>query len=550
MPIVEENGQKIILCDYPDAYKSKYWKKMSQLICENYSTGLVVQPQKVTNILLEAFHHFCSFLTEELSKCNKASFYFFCHYLNENMNQIWMDIGNKNHSLSIDPNDFARTRRGLKIILEQATKLDLKGNISFYHEYLENQKIYQHKLEELLYIINWSVELSEYVAQSQILPGSLNLQIEKNLFTTLNQPPYPEFIKSLHLQMSDAGEQVELFDTYPQITSFFKKLNIDINQIMYDIPVGDPLNPSSYFKSFELQKYKEHITVNLGYNQRTTDIIFEGLTVSEDNVLDVSTSIYNNQHENRFTFRPILKYNIDNTPYYLVYSLKWYESIYALTTNCFPFGNYPKEWNNLESFTKLISELSNNHDKILENPILKFLEEKNIMHDNNVKTLHKNKQESTSLLIKGLGEIDIIFIHQKFKTIYICECKNNRARFDFNNWKRDISKFKNEYEIKLIKKVEWLKNNIELLQKHFELKYSKALDFSNYSIMPIFIINAPTLYMFDGKVRAFSIKQIKDIINEIPVDIHLQFKSENDDKEYIIKHPYFSNLEIELFKNT
>lgn len=202
----------------------------------------------------------------------------------------------------------------------------------------------------------------------------------------------------------------------------------------------------------------------------------------------------------------------------------------------------PKEWARHKGIRKFVSHLDNTHDAILEDPVNEYLKSQNIMHDSNVKSLEQ-EGDNIRVDIEGVGEIDILYLDEAEKIIYVCECKHNRSRFDLNNWKRDYSNFKDKYENQLTKKVNWIKANTLPVQKHFQILYNNPdLDISGYSIKGIFIINAPSVYMYNGMYRTYTIKDFKEKINGTFENIEFMFHNEDSGKNFHITYPYFDNL--------
>jgi len=65
---------------------------------------------------------------------------------------------------------------------------------------------------------------------------------------------------------------------------------------------------------------------------------------------------------------------------------------------------------------------------------------------------------------------------------------------------------------------------------------------SEFEIRGIFIINAPTIYMFNGDYRALTIMDFISLINREYADTKFEFTNENTGKKTLIEHPYFDNV--------
>ena len=222
-----------------------------------------------------------------------------------------------------------------------------------------------------------------------------------------------------------------------------------------------------------------------------------------------------------------------------------------LSTNCFPFGLFPEEWKSNVDLKKFIEKIDNTHDKILQEPIINKLIGKSFPYEIDIKSFQTLKKQFININ-SSVGDIDILFLDTENKIIYICECKHNRSRFDYNNWKRDYANFQEKYEKQLERKVNWASQNIKIIEIHFKLRKENPIndiDLSMFSLEGIFIINAPTLYMFNSKYKCYTIYDFSKIMNneQVFMDFHLSVEDRN--KTYIIKHPYFDNIEKTIENN-
>jgi hypothetical protein len=136
-----------------------------------------------------------------------------------------------------------------------------------------------------------------------------------------------------------------------------------------------------------------------------------------------------------------------------------------------------------------------------------------------------------------------VFINEVDKIIYVCECKHNRSRFDFFNWKRDYHNFKDKYELQLTNKIRWIDENKTLLLEHVELKYCATIEIKNeYVVKGIFIINAPTIYMYDCLYPTLTLKNFQELINGNYRPKQFIYIDRNNEKK-IIEMPYFQNID-------
>ena len=105
---------------------------------------------------------------------------------------------------------------------------------------------------------------------------------------------------------------------------------------------------------------------------------------------------------------------------------------------------------------------------------------------------------------------------------------------------------KDKYEKQLERKVNWVIQNTEIIENHFKLRKDKPIsniDLSKFSVEGIFLINAPTLYMFNSKYKCYTVYDFSRITNneQVFTDFHLFVEDQN--KTYVIKHPYFDSID-------
>jgi len=544
MPILNVLNKKVVLANYK--FSDKYWPILTELVLEKIGDEEIKDPKFVQNILKECFVKLCSIFEQKISEQRKASFYIFCQNLHEDSIEIWLKTID-GYSLGEIEEDFAGSRRILKIILEQSCKLDLSGTPNFYNEIISNKDSYTEYLEELLYLGSWCFALSEYISKSQLFPDSIGVKIEKNKLNILIYPPYAELYKFVFSEIQKHNKDVALSDSMIGFVTLLKeKFEVDYN-ILAQFITEQLRNPNYKFGLISLGSMIEDIHTEFRYDKNFITAFYKGLTVNKTNALSIEDCFLKNQDENRHVFRPILELKADDEIYYMIGYYKWLESLTLLTTNSFPFGLYPSEWKKYKVIKTFVNEIDNTHDKLLEDPVNKLLAENSRLFDSNIVSFRQLNGNNINIQ-NDVGDIDILFLDIKFEIIYVCECKHNRSRFDYSNWKRDYSNFKSKYENQLDRKVNWVKENVEVVEHHLKIKYPEQniLKLKDFRIVGIFIINAPTLYMFNGKYRAFTILDINNLLKEQFVDVKFEFTNESTGKKLLVEYPYFDNLENRL----
>jgi hypothetical protein len=287
----------------------------------------------------------------------------------------------------------------------------------------------------------------------------------------------------------------------------------------------------------------ETIAKQNGYDKSLVHDFYSGMMISKENKLTFEDGILRNQDIRRHVYRPIIKLNIDNIECCIIGMNKWLESFTSLISNALPFGVCPVEWMKHQPIIEYMQHLQNTHDRILEDPAIQLIEKKRFKNERNLKSIRTKKGDNISIIKKGVGEIDIVFINEVDKIIYVCECKHNRSRFDFFNWKRDYHNFKDKYELQLTNKIRWIDENKTLLLEHVELKYCATIEIKNeYVVKGIFIINAPTIYMYDCLYPTLTLKNFQELINGNYRPKQFIYIDRNNEKK-IIEMPYFQNID-------
>lgn len=112
-----------------------------------------------------------------------------------------------------------------------------------------------------------------------------------------------------------------------------------------------------------------------------------------------------------------------------------------------------------------------------------------------------------------LGDIDVLFISKKFKKIIVCEVKNfelSRNMYELYNEYHDMFDPDNEKSFynKHMKRVEWCKNHISDIVKHYNLEQKK------WKIDYCFIVNEPLISnkVMKVNINAYTLEDIDKYI--------------------------------------
>ena len=539
MAVVKISGLAMIEIDF--SYSEKYWPEISSFVNQKYGDKEIKEASVVQEVLKDCFKQFEQYFQSILAQKKIASFFILVHNFHENSILLW-EKQLKGENLAINKSHFAAIRRVLKIILEQACGYKLKGTPNFNKELFLRRYEYQAHLEELLYLGHKAIELSEYVARSQLFPKSVGIHVIRGELNILFYNPYNALYKFIDDDLPKHNEKVEIFLTLEELKRTWKEsLNIDIGILGGNL-LHQENEAINRFAVVLINDFIEKISEQFKYPKNLVIDFYAGLTLHKDNKLDFEDCILRNQDLNRHTFRPILQLDIDDNQYWLVGINKWNESLTILSYNAFPFGFCPPEWMKHEAIKKYIHKLEDTHDEILEVAAEKLLDRERIDYDRKVQSLKTRTGNNINLAKKGIGDFDIIFLDKFNKVINVCESKHNRARFDLFGWRRDYHNFKETYEKQLTKKIQWVESFKQEVLEHFEIKYKFTLaDKQEYIVRGIFLINAPTIYMYDCVFPTLTLHNFEEFLTGRYFPAQFSFTDENE-IEHKIDLPYFQNF--------
>jgi hypothetical protein len=541
MGIITILGRKITTAD--DSYSEKYWPQVTELIRLNYGSDRITEAKKVQEILRRCFNFLCDCFTETLKQNKKASFFLFVNDIHEDSIDIYRHqlTGNR---LAIDQGHFILSRRIMKCILEQGCTLEMEGHPNLYQEVTQNSDAYSRHLDELIYLGSMAITMSEFISRSKLCPHSIGVEISNNEFTRLTFEPFNTLFTWWRKDYDRHSDEVQIGNN---IVLELKAILQNKLAVSYD-RLCDFIFMQSQFPiyRFGLLRFDDligYMHTSYGYSTDFLNTFYSGLMVSKRNVLSFDDCIMKNQNEYRHMYRPILEYTIDGKPYCIIGANKWSESLGQLMTNCLPFSQFPSEWNAIKPLKLFFQSVMDSHDKILEDPAVDIMKEHNVIFDRTIKSIKRPDNRNISIVrLQNVGEIDIMFIDPYSKVIFVCECKHNRSRYDLYLWINEITKYRADYEPQLLNKCAWISQNKILALEHLELINSVNItDKDEYTVVPLFIINAPSLYMYDSEYLVLTLHDLRLFFTGEHKTV--EFNGEINGKPIIIQKPYFQNAE-------
>lgn len=534
----------IPVLSYDFTARQKYWTALSQYLITKHGKQHFTEHAKVEEILLDGFQ----FLVDEFRKLlqpeNSLKFYLYIFWLHEESIKLYVKTLDGFKLEEIDENEFAMYRRILKLILEQGCNTDLEWG-KFPNA--EELKMMDDKIQELLYLGTWIYGFADFIAFHKMVEECHDIKFdEKDLLMVDWQYHYGETYNQLFPMLREdyvkgTFDKGSIHELKAAIESCF---GVDYNfaiGIIFEIKKHHSPNDPT------LQTIQPHVLpLNLvqqrDITQNLAETFYAGLTLSRQNKLSIEEVVRKPYSTQRYMFRPILVYNVSGEERALVGIEKFAESIMVLATNAIHWNAMQKEWLTVKCIQTFVNKKGNEHDKIFEDKIEEIIKSKDFFYCRNIKTFKQPSGSNLRIDNALAGEIDFIIVNQELQRIFVADAKYNRARYEGVGFRNDYSNFLDSYEPQLKKKVDWIANNLTVLQEHLKIINNLAvLDLTSYEVEGIFLINTPTFYMFNGTYKAITLKQTSEFIDGKYEYPHLMISNEDGEDEYVmmVQHPYF-----------
>jgi len=542
MPRVKIDNKIVISYDF--TAKEKYWPSLSNHLIEKHGNGHFKDHEKVEQILIDGF----DFLVENFKRLieteKRLTFFLYIFWLHEQSIKIYIKTLSGFKLGTISKSEFAKYRRILKLVLEQGCDIDLEwGKFPTGQEVLSMDE----KIQELLYLGTWMYGFADTIAFQKMVEECHEVYFdEEDLLVVDWQYHYGKTYNQLFpMLVEDYAKGTFDEEAIHELKATIEKcFSID-----YDFAGGIIFEIKKHHSPHEpdLQTIEPHILPLNLVNQSEipkdlAEKFYNGLALSRKNKLPIEQVILKPYSTQRYMFRPILIYSIGGEDRALVGQEKFAESMMVLATNAIHWNAMFCEWLELRCIQFFITKKSNEHDKILEDKIEEIVKTKGLLYCRNIKSFKQPSKSNIRIDNELAGEIDLIVVNLNINKVFVADAKYNRARYEAVGYRNDYTNFIKSYEPKLSKKIDWIKNNLPILQEHLKIIYNRIdIDLTGFEVNGIFIINTPTFYMFNGAYKAITLKQIGDFLEGKYEYPDLCIIDANGEEEMIkmVQHPYF-----------
>lgn len=540
MATVIVHGKTILSYEH-EVHREKHWTTLSQFIIDKYGEESVDDHEKVEPILFDCFCFLVSEFRRLIQEETTIRFFYHVFFLNE---QSWEFLVKTREGYpfgNINEIDFSRYRRILKLILEQGCDVDLAWVTE--PTPAEILRI-EFKVQELFYLGTWMYTFADYIAYHKMVKDSKFIDFNNESHIAVHwKEPYSFVYDSLfpNLETDYVNAIVE-----EDATTKLKDAINNCFAIDFNLAVGLIIQVKKHFSAELTQTIEPYVlpinlAANFNISEAVANCFYAGLSISRNNKMSIEDTILKPYSTERYMYRPILIYKVNNVDRALVGEGKIAESMYVLATNAISWNTIPFDWRENKCMVKYMSKKGNEHDSMLEDKVQEILIRLKLPFCRNVKSFKRPGQDNINIDNALAGEIDFIIINQETQKIYVADSKYNKAKYEAVGYRTDNTNFKDKYETQLLKKITWIDENRIIVQNHINYLYSGLeIDLADYIVEGVFFINTPTFYMFNGKYKALTLNKTEGYLNGTFDFPTLVFVRENQ-PDLELNHPYFSH---------
>ncbi len=526
----------------------KFRVELSKILLEKFGRGPHTQ-EEIQEILrccldfhIEKFREICM---------GETSYFFYQNVLmfHEEAVELAVKEKGKTHSNIITGEYLAVYRRILKFNLETGCEVKMK----IVQPQKKDRERIERLLDDLLFLGDMILMSVSIYAEQGMIEDVGEIYFDKNdLYVFTRRHHYNTIFDYINEELGHAVEKMIIDED--GFEDLAKALKSCIGVSYHDAgSVVAAINEQLHFTGgFGWESLPTSLETYHGVPYEKGELFFKGLTLSRDNKMSLLDLACKPNNLRRYLYRPIIIWNINDNDFAFCGPHAWTETIIQFTTNALPWGKGPEEWMGNKCFRDFVNRKEDAHDKWLDDAVELQLKESNVYYDRNVTGLHTNAGY-VNIDVKGLGEIDFIIIAHDVKKIFITDCKHLMSRYDAANQKNDFNAFTKgskktkSYNQTMTAKLEWFNVNKNILEEHFAIKNKLGkLPLTEYRIEGMFIINTPTLYMYNADYRIYTLNQVSAVLNGTYQDQTFVVHSEDENSTSLmhIKYPYFKKPKL------
>lgn len=525
-------------------FRDIYWREMTQIVRHELGVGKFTDPGVVRSMLEELLTYLLDEFQHVALKGRNLSFLIFVHGIHEGSITI-TQLAQHNHPDIIkalneqDRRELPGVRRILKLVLEEILfeqfEQEMTPDIAAHAQAtIENVAL----LEELLYLGVWALELKECINACAMYPKAIALKSSwKELLTIMTTFPYKKLLDVVNQDIIN----------YSNV--HYESLNEELDTALQQ-DFGSSL---THFLDLMPEQSgsgvipREEFLREIGYEGAALKQLrpfYTGLTLSVANKLPLAESFKKTQLNARLIYRPIIEFkDRHGNDYWLVGRNKTLESRMVLQTSAMLWGELPREWYVGEHTREFVHHTETQREESMMAKIAELLDRQQVLYSTSIKSMFDGRGQGINIVKNGPGEIDLIFLDQVNKKVYVCECKNNRPRHEPFYLLSDRRYFVKKYEPQLVRKHTWLSQRLDLVQSHFQQQHGSQLDLMGWTVEGLFLLMSPSYYKYDGLFLALTVSDFDKFLIENFSFNYPVFRFERKGRlPGEVHYPYFKNL--------
>jgi hypothetical protein len=525
-------------------FREIYWREVTQIVRHELGVGKFTDPAIVRSMLEELLAYLLDEFQRVALRGRDLSFLVFVHGIHESSVTI-TQLAQNNHPDIIralnkqDRRDLPGVRRILKLALEEILfeqfAQEMTPDVAV-HSQATTKNVAL--LEELLYLGIWALELKESINACAMYPKAIALQSSwKEMLTVTTTFPYDKLLQVVNQDII----------SYPNV--HYESLNDELDTALQQ-DFGSSL---THFLDLMPGKSgsgvipREEFLREIGYEGAALEQLrpfYTGLTLSVANKLPLAESFKKTQLNARLIYRPIIEFkDRHGNDYWLVGRNKTLESRMVLQTSAMLWGELPREWYVGEHTREFVQRTETQREESMMAQIAELLDRQKVLYRTSIKSMIDGQGQGVNIVKNGPGEIDLIFLDQMNKKVYVGECKNNRPRHEPFYLLSDRRYFVKKYEPQLVRKHAWISQHLELVQSHFQRHQGAPLDLTGWTVEGMFLLMSPSYYKYDGLFLALTVRDFDKFLTDDFSFNYPVFRFERKGKlPGEVHYPYFKNL--------
>ena len=534
-----------------DFTDTKFRKELSAQLLDRYGPGPFDEAtiHKLLSFGLDySVKRFEDICHNEKSLC----FYQNALWLHEHATElVHRHSGKENFSENITRAYIAQYRRSLKYILEVGCEVEINSKPLNKEEFFQ---IVPPTLNSCLLLGEMMRTFSDLYAEQSMIEDAINIhfvdgmyviernhhydfvfeQIKKDFGGSLTKTVYDEKgLTDLHAALEECLEI-----KYQNVSHLIAAIHEEMKD------KGGEMAP------FGWETLVANMKQMFGTPENISDRFFKGLTLTRVNKMPLKELVLKPYKLNRYIYKCILTWRVDGQEHVVIGKSSWAETIIQFATNAIPWGKAPEEWMSVKCFKDYVHRKEDEHDKWLDDAVETIITNLQLKFDRNVTSL-RGINGIVRIDRPEVGEMDFLVITPEI--FYVVDCKHLSSRYDIVNQKNDFNLFtkgsKNmkPYNQSLKNKVEWIENNMDTVQHHFQRKYkTDKIDLKNRKVEGVFVLNTPTLYMYNSDYRIYTVAQLEAVLTGKHIDptFRVIIETKDEIKTINVSYPYLKKPEF------